>query len=55
MVLVVGETCIPADETVMVRSQGADPEGFGRYRPCCESTNGIRWTLQSNAGAINRA
>ena len=38
---------------VTVRSQAADPEGFGRFRPCCNSTNGVPWTLQSDAGALS--
>ena len=53
--LVAGDTCIPAHKTVTVRKPAAIPEGFGRYRPCCNSTNGVRWTLQSDAGATHCA
>ena len=49
--VIAGETCIPAHKKVTVRSKAEIPEGFGQYRPCCNSTNGVRWTLQSDAGA----
>ena len=48
--LTAGERCIPAHMKVTVRNRAADPEGFDRLRPCCKSTNGVPWTLQSDAG-----
>ena len=52
-VLITGERCIPAHAKVTVRSQAADPEGFSRFRPCCNSTGGVPWTLQADAGTLS--
>ena len=38
-----------------VRSRAEDPQGFDRLRPCCDSTAGVAWSLQSYAGALLRS